>query len=78
MTFYVPDHRLHDTAQNEELTPEQALDDGDEEAWKAFMDYVRSEFMKWLLEDHLKANDQDLIVRTWMQDWSAKVQRGEL
>lgn len=59
-------------------TPIEALDDGDKEAVAAFMDYVRSEFMKWELEDYLRANDSDITVRGWMKDWSEKVQGGEL
>lgn len=59
-------------------SPIEALDDGDKKAVAAFMDYVRSEFMKWPLEDFLLANDTDITVRGWMKDWSQKVQRGEL
>jgi hypothetical protein len=60
------------------MTPIEALDDGDKEAVAAFMDYVRSEFMKWELEDYLRANDRDITVRGWMKAWSKKVQEGEL
>lgn len=59
-------------------TPEEAVDNGDKEAIAAFMDYVRSEFMKWELEDFIRSHDGGGTVRAWMQAWSKKVQRGEL
>lgn len=63
---------------DEQPTPEEALDEGDKEAVAAFMDYMRSDFMKWELEDFILANDQSVTVRAWIKQWSEKVRKGEL
>lgn len=63
---------------DQEPTPEQALDDGDKQAAEAFINYARSDFMEQELFDYLLQEADSIIVRSWIRQWSAKVQRGEL
>lgn len=62
---------------DQEPTPEQALDDGDKQAAEAFIDYARSDLMEQELFDYLLQEADSIIVRSWIKQWSAKVQRGE-
>lgn len=74
----VPDYNLDDPRQDEEMTPEQLLDDGDEDAWEAFFQHMMSPEMNDEMFDIITSLADSVVMRANIKRWSEKVQRGEL
>ncbi|RUR26808.1 hypothetical protein ELY33_17015 [Vreelandella andesensis] len=79
--YAVPDQnavRFPQFDPDRELTPEEALDDGEVWAADEFVAWMREPDQEQELYDYLLQESDSLIVRHLIKAWSEKRQRGEL
>lgn len=70
----VPDRQLDDPRQDEEMMPEQALDDGMKEAADDFFEYMISADQRDELYDFLMSQANHVVIRANIKRWSEELE----